>query len=171
VQVLQFLEKAGQQVHMIESRRFPAESFAAQNTIFLGMPRTAGYLDQVLAKMNFYIASVTPDVIRSRNPRPGEASEYREVSYSPDRRTAPAIIVLLPTRPEHTRMLLLLGRHLTSMASMLITLEGLKLVDDEWAKAGSPDAWEMVIQAEVYRDTILKYSTLACRPIPATFWK
>jgi hypothetical protein len=158
-------------VHLIESRRFPAESFAAQNTIFLGMPRTAGYLDQVLAKMNFYIASVTPDVIRSRNPRPGEAAEYREVSYSPDRRTAPAIIILLPTRPEHTRMLLLLGRHLTSLASMLVTLEGLKLVDEQWAKAGSPDAWEMVIQAEVYRDTILKLSALSCRPIPATFWK
>jgi hypothetical protein len=171
VGVLQYLEKAGQQVHLIESRRFPAESFAAQNTIFLGMPRTAGYLDQVLAKMNFYIASVTPDVIRSRNPRPGEAAEYREVSYSPDRRTAPAIIILLPTRPEHTRMLLLLGRHLTSLASMLVTLEGLKLVDEQWAKAGSPDAWEMVIQAEVYRDTILKLSALSCRPIPATFWK
>jgi hypothetical protein len=169
--VLQYLEKAGQQVRLIESRRFPAESFAAQNTIFLGMPRTAGYLDQVLAKTNFYIASVTPDVIKSRNPRPGEPAEYREVSYSSDRRTAPAIIILLPTRPEHTRMLLLLGRHLTSIASMLVTLEGLKLVDEQWARAGSPDAWEMVIQTEIYRDTILKFAALSCRPIPASFWK
>jgi hypothetical protein len=171
VSILQYLEKAGQPVRLIESRRFPVESFAAQNTIFLGMPRTAGYLDQMLAKTNFYIASVTPDVIKSRNPGPGEPEEFREVSYSSDRRMAPAIVVLLPARPEHTRMLLLLGRHLTSITSMLITLQGLKLVEEQWLKAGSPDAWEMVIEAEIYRDTILKFSALACRPIPATFWK
>jgi hypothetical protein len=135
------------------------------------MPRTAGYLDQMLAKTNFYIASVDPDVIKNRNPQPGEPDEFREVSYSSDRRMAPAIIIVLPTRPEHTRMLLLLGRHLTSITTMLVTLEGLKQVDEQWVRAGSPDAWEMVIEAEVFRDTILKFSTLACRPIPATFWK
>ncbi len=68
-------------------------------------------------------------------------------------------------------MMLLLGRHLTSITTMLVTLEGLKLVDDLWSKTGSPDAWEMVIQAEINQDTILKVSALACRPIPATFWK
>jgi len=171
INLLQYLEKAGQTVRLVESRRFPAESFAAQNTIFLGMPRTAGYLNQMLAKTNFYIASVDPDVIKSRNPQPGEPDEFREVYYSSDRRTAPAIIIVLPARPEHTRMLLLLGRHLTSITTMLVTLQGLKQVDDQWIRAGSPDAWEMVIEAEIFRDTILKFSTLACRPIPATFWK
>src|SRR5438477_4314600 len=71
IRVLQYLEGAGQQVRLTESRRFPAESFAAQNTIFLGMPRTAGYLNQMLEKTNFYIASVSPDVIRSGHPQPG----------------------------------------------------------------------------------------------------
>jgi hypothetical protein len=171
VKVLQYLEKEGQQVQLTQSRQFPSESFAAQNTIFLGMPRTAGYLEQVLAKMNFYIASVNPDVIKSRSPKAGEPAEYLEVPYASDRRTEPGIIVLLPQRPEHTRILLLLGRNLVSLASMLGNLEGLKQVDQQWVKAGSPDAWEMVIQAEIYRDTILKTTALACRPIPANFWK
>jgi hypothetical protein len=92
------------------------------------------------------------------------------VSYSADRRIAPAIIILLPPRPERTRMLLLLGRNLTSITSVLVSLEGLKLLDDQWAKSGSPDAWEIVIQAEIYRDTILKTTPVACRSIPATFW-
>ena len=171
VRLLQYLEKAGQQVHLTESRRFPAESFAAQNTIFLGMPRTATYLNQMLEKANFYIASVNPDVIRSRHPGPGEQAEFREVTYSPDRRLAPAIILLLPVRPERTRMLLLQGRNQTSLASMLTNLEGLNLLDKEWEKSGSPAAWEMVIQAEVYRDTVLKVAPLACRAIAAGFWK
>lgn len=171
VRLLQYLEQAGQEVHLTESRRFPAESFAAQNTIFLGMPRTAGYLNQMLEKTNYYIARVEPDIIKSRNPQPGEATEFREVAYAADRRIAPAIIILLPARPEHTRMMLLLGRNLTSITSMLLTLEGLKQLDEQWAKIGSPDAFEMVIQAEIYRDTILKVTPLASKPIPATFWK
>src|SRR5262249_38215422 len=157
-------------VRFTESRRFPAESYAAQNTIFLGMPRTVSYLNDLLQRTNFYIERVSPDVIRSRNPKPGEPAEFQEVSYSADRRLAPAIITLLPARPERTRTLLLLGRNLASLASLLVSMEGLKLVDDLWTRSGSPEAWEMVIQAEIYRDTILKTTPVACRPIPATFW-
>jgi hypothetical protein len=171
IRLLQYLEKEGNSVRLTESRRFPAESFAAQNTIFLGMPRTAGYLSQMLEKTNFYIAHVSPDVVRNRHPLPGEPAEFQEVSYSADRRVAPAIIILLPPRPERTRMLLLLGRNLTSITSVLVSLEGLKLLDEAWAKSGSPDAWEIVIQAEIYRDTILKTTPVACRAIPATFWR
>lgn len=171
IRLLQYLEKAGQQVQLIESRRFPAESFAAQNTIFLGMPRTAGYLSKMLERTNFYIAQVSPDLVRNRNPKPGEPAEFREESYSADRRLAPALIILLPERPEHTRTLLLLGRNLTSLTSVLGSLEGLKLLDEQWVKSGSPDSWEVVIQAEIYRDTILKTTPVAFRGIPSGFWK
>jgi hypothetical protein len=170
IRLLQYLEKEGQQVRLTESRRFPAESFAAQNTIFLGMPRTAVYLNKMLEKTNFFIEHVSPDLIRNRNPKSGEAKEYQEISYSADRRIAPAIISLLPVRPEHTRMLLLLGRNLTSITSVLTSPEGLKLLDEQWRKSGSPEAWEMVIEAEIYRDTVLKTTPAACRPIPASFW-
>jgi hypothetical protein len=124
----------------------------------------------VLEKINFYIERVSPDLVRNRNPRPGEPAEFKEISYSADRRLAPAIIVLLPQRPEHTRMLLLLGRNLTSVTSMLVSLEGLRAIDDLCAKSGSPEAWEMVIQAEIYRDTVLKTTPVACRAIPPNFW-
>jgi Transcriptional regulatory protein, C terminal len=171
VRLLQYLEKGGQQVHLIESRRFPVDSFAAQNTIFLGMPRTAGYLNRMLDKTNFYLTGNNADIVRNRNPRPGEPVEYREIVYASDRRMAPAIVTLLPARPEHTRMLLLLGRNLTSITSMLLTAEGLRLLDDQWSKIGSPSAWEMVIEAEIYRDTVLRVSPVTCRAISSAFWK
>ena len=171
VRLLQYLETRGQQVQMIESRKFAADSFAAQNTIFLGMPRTAVYLDRLVKKTNFYIAQVEPDLVGNRNPKPGEPAEYRQVDYSSDRKVFPAIIILLPTRPEHTRSLLLMGRTLTSMTTMLLSLDGLKLLDEQWVKGGSPDSWEMVIEAEVYRDTILKVWPVSFRAIPASFWK
>jgi hypothetical protein len=171
VKVLQYLQQAGQPVQLIESRKFAADSFAAQNTIFFGMPRTAVYLDRLVKKTNFYIAQVEPDLVGNRSPKPGEPAEYREVDYSSDRKVFPAVIVLLPTRPEHTRSLLLMGRTLTSMTTMLLSLDGLKLLDEQWVKGGSPDAWEMVIEAEVYRDTVLKVWPVSFRAIPDTFWK
>jgi hypothetical protein len=171
VRVLQYLQQGGQPVQLIESRKFAADSFAAQNTIFFGMPRTAVYLDRLVKKTNFYIAQVEPDLVGNRNPKPGEPAEYREVDYSSDRKVFPAIIVLLPTRPEHTRSLLLMGRTLTSMTTMLLSLDGLKLLDEQWVKGGSPDSWEMVIEAEVYRDTVLKVWPVSFRAIPDTFWK
>ena len=171
VRLLQYLETRGQQTQMIESRKFAADSFAAQNTIFVGMPRTAVYLDRLVKKTNFYIAQVEPDLVGNRNPKPGEPAEYRQVDYSSDRKVFPAIIILLPMRPEHTRSLLLMGRTLTSMTTMLLSLDGLKQLDEQWTKGGSPDSWEMVIEAEVYRDTILKVWPVSFRPIPASFWK
>lgn len=171
VKLLQYLETRNQQVQLIESRRFPAESFAAQNTIFLGMPRTAGYLNQMLDKTNFYLSGVNADVVRNRHPVAGEPAEYRGVSYASDRRRAPAIVTLLPERPEHTRMLLLLGLNLNSVTSLLLTPGGLRLLDDEWVKAGSPQSWEMVIEAEIYRDTVLKVSPVSCRAIASDFWR
>jgi hypothetical protein len=171
VRLLQYLETRNQQVHLIESRRFPVESFAAQNTIFLGMPRTAGYLNQMLDKTNFYLAGVNADVVLNRHPLAGEPAQYHEVAYASDRRRAPAIITLLPERTERTRMLLLLGRNLTSVTSLLLTPEGLRLLDEQWAKAGSPGSWEMVIEAEIYRDTVLKVSPVSCRAIASNFWQ
>jgi hypothetical protein len=171
VSVLQYLEKAGQPVALTESRRFSAALLSSQNTIFLGMPRNAGYLNQLLSKTNYYMESMDPDVIKSRNPRRGEANEYREVLYSGDRRAAPSIIILLPPSREHTRMLLLLGKYITATASILLTDDGLALVDQAWEKAGSPDAWEMVIEADIFQDAILKFSIPTCRAIPASFWK
>ena len=170
VKLLQYLEKDGQQVQLTESRRFPGASLPLQNTILLGMPRTATYLNKMLEKTNFVIERVSPDLIRNRNPRAGEPATFEEVTYSADRRLGPAMIVLLPVRPEHTRTLLLLGRNLTSITSMLLSLEGLKSLDELWAKSGSPDAWEAVIQADIYRDTVLKTTPVALRAIPPTFW-
>ena len=171
VRLLQFLHDRSP-VSLIESRRLAADSVAAQNTIFLGMPRTAVYLDQISQKLNFYIQRVEPDVVANRNPLPGEAKEFREVDYAADRIRFPGIVALLPLRPEHTWSLLLLGRSPVSLATLLTTADGLRLLDDQWRKAGSPSAWEMVIEAETYRgDTIAKLTPVAFRAIAPDFWK
>jgi len=171
IRLLRLLQGRVAQLDIIESRKFAADSAAAKNTIFLGMPRTAVYLGPISQKLNFYIERVEPDIIRNRAPRNGEPLEYKGMAYSADRIRFPGIIALLPPRPEHTRSLLLLGRSPVSMATMLSTSDGLRLIDEQCKKSGSPVAWEMVVEAEVYRgDTVVKIVPVAFRPIPAGFW-
>ena len=38
---------------------------------------------------------------------------------------------------------------------MLATQSGLDRLNEEWQKAGSPQAWEMVVQEEVNQNTVL----------------
>jgi hypothetical protein len=136
------------------------------------MPRTAVYLDQISQKLDFYIERVEPDVIRDRKPRPGEPAEFRQIDYSADRTRYPGIIALLPPRAEHTRYLLLLGRSPLSLATMISSSDGLRLIDEQWKKGGSPDAWEMVIESDLYRgDTVARIVPVAFHGISADFWK
>jgi hypothetical protein len=173
VRLLQYLDKRQAGAQLIESRKFSEDSFANQNIVFLGMPRTtAGYLDRLLEKTTFYMAQADPDIIRSRKPLPGGApEEFREKMYSPDRRVYPAVIVFLPKRPEGTRCLLILGRYLTGAASMLLSVDGMKLIENQWEQAGSPEAWEMVVESEIYRDTLLNTRPRAFRLIAGNFWE
>lgn len=167
--LLQYLEKQRQQADLIESRYFGADSVSFRNTIFLGIPRTTSHLKRVLEKTNFYIASVNPALVRNRNPRPGEAAEYPEVRYSTEHRLYPGLIILVPSGPQGTRSLILLGERPATLTSMLLSVEGLKLLDEQWRKGGSPEFWEIVIQAEVNGPTILKTSPASFRGIPETF--
>ena len=172
IRLLQYLQGRVGQLEVIESRKFAADSVGARNTVFIGMPRTAVYLDTISQKLNFYIARVEPDAVGNRSPKSGEPKEFLEVDYSADRVRFPGIIAFLPPRPEGSRTLLLLGRSPVSIATLLTSADGLRIVEDQWRKGGSPDAWEMVIEADVYRgDTVSKVSPVAFRTIPDDFWK
>lgn len=172
LRLLQYLERRGQQVDMIESQKFSTESLGSTNTIFLGMPRTTTHLEPFLTRMNYYISRVSPDVVVSRNPKPGEIREFRQATQAVDRSTYPAIIAFLPARPEQkTRSMFLLGRILHGVTSILMSREGLAEIDEAWVNAGSPDAWEMVIEAQVFRDTVHRVRPVAFRSIAQDFWK
>jgi hypothetical protein len=171
LKLLQYLETRGRTVNMVESRKLSADATSTVNTVFIGMPRTASYLDPILAKANFYIASVEPDVIDNRKPASGEPKEFREIIYGSNRELIPAIIMLLPKRPESTRSLLLLARRLDGLTSILLSPSGLRQIDEALARSGAPDAWEMVVEAEVQDTTVLRVWPAAVRAIAPDYWR
>ncbi len=172
VKLVEYMEALGQHPDLTDSPSLPIDSVGARNTIFLGIPRfyaTSHRVGQILEKMNFSVTGYEPTVIKNKNPRPGEAAEYREVDYSNEHRVYPELMILLPPAANRARTLLLLGSQAMAFTSMLVSPEGLKAVDQYWTKGGSPDAWEMLIQAEVNGDTILRVTPIAIHAISGSF--
>jgi hypothetical protein len=64
-----------------------------------------------------------------------------------------------------------MARRLGGLGSILFSPSGLRQIDGELARNGSPDSWEMVIDAEIQGDTVLRVWPVAIRPVPLTFWK
>jgi hypothetical protein len=170
VRLLQYLTAHGQKVNLIESRKLSVDAFSEPNTIFLGMPRNMVYLTPLLSRTNFQMESVTPEVIRSKQPAPGEKAEFREQRYSSDRRLGSSMMILAPAKAGNSQILVLVGRNLTCLTSLLTTPGGLRTVDEAWTKGGAPKSWEMVVQAELYGDTVLNVAPAAFRPLLPTFW-
>lgn len=170
VRLFQYTEGLGQHPELTDSPNLPADSVGAKNTIFLGIPRyyaTSHRVNQILEKMNFFVTGYEPTVIKNRNPRTGEANEYREVDYSTEHKVFPELIILLPPVASRARTLLLLG---ANSASMLTSPEGLKTLDKFWSQSGSPESWEMLINAEVNGETTLRVTPIAIHPISSNFW-
>ena len=79
-------------------------------------------------------------------------------------------MILAPAKAGNSQILVLVGRNLTCLTSLLTTPGGLRTVDEEWVKGGAPKSWEMVVQAELYGDTVLNVAPAAFRPLLPTFW-
>jgi hypothetical protein len=96
---------------------------------------------------------VEPDAVGNRKPLAGEPQEFLEVDYSADRKRLPGITALRAPRPEQSRALLP-GRSPLSIATLLTSEDGLRMLEEQWRKGGSPAAWEMVGEADAYRAVI-----------------
>jgi hypothetical protein len=165
VPIIQYLEKNGRAEQLVGESSIPMDLTNHHNVIFLGGPRTTGYVSEVLTKTSFHVVRPYPIVIGNRKPRPGEPTEYSEVVQSDQRRTCPGLITLLPRSAQGTRTLILMGRFSGALASMLLSEEGLDLMDQQWNANGRPDAWEMVAETEVRGDTVLRTRPVAIREI------
>lgn len=169
----QFLDTQGLRPELTDSPNLAADAIGAQNTIFLGIPRyypTNHRVTQILGRMNFRVTGYEPAVIENNKPFPGEANQYREVEYSNEHRLFPQLMILLPPAPNGGRTLLLMGPISMAFSSMLLSPEGINLLDKKWKESGSPDSWELLIQAEVNGDTVLRIVPVAMREIPKKFW-
>jgi hypothetical protein len=166
VKLVQYLERHGRSTHLLASPRLGIDSNRDWNTILMGGPRNTRRFQAFLSKQNFEIVAASPTLIRNLNPKSDEPEEYRESAASDEHITFPGIIGLLPRSPEGTGSLVLIARHPDALVSMLLSAEGLKLLDHQWKQHGQPAAWEMVVQAEMNGETVLNVRPVGFRSVP-----
>jgi hypothetical protein len=167
----QYIEQHGKSIEIMEGSGFAADRASTHNTIFVGLPNASPYIRGFAERMNFRVSSGIPLIIENRRPVAGEPTKYEEKELSEKRRICPAVIALLPPKADGARTLVLTGRYANAFSSMLLSADGLKRIEDSLRHAGSPDAWEMVIEAEIENTTtIVRTTPLAVRAISPTFW-
>ena len=169
--IVQYLEQHAQQVQIVEGASYAAELQATHNALLIGRPSSSAYIRNFLEKTNFSLGTIIPLVVENRRPSGTELARYEEQQLSEKRRICPAILTLLPAKGSGARTLVLGGRYANIFSSLLLSDDGLKVVDDAWRKAGRPDAWEMIILAEIENNTtVVKTTVAAVRPIAGDFW-
>ncbi len=166
VQIMQYLQDFGQHVQFVPASNLTVEAAGNQNTIFIGIPQSMDHIHDLLETTNFYIQVGGAGVVQNRKPKSGELKEYAEEAQSPRRRTTPGIIALLPRDGGAVRTLVLAGRNPTSLAWLLTSDEGLKVLEQERRKGGSPDYFEMAVEAEIDGDAVLKVWPVGFREVP-----
>jgi hypothetical protein len=149
------------------------ESAGDQNVILVGVPGTSRQLDELLAKTNFYAAVGSTSTVLNRRPLPGEPAQFRPVVQSAIRRTTPGIVAVLPGKAPGTRLLLIAGNFTYPLINALVTHAALQAVEGAWAKAGSPDFFEMVLNAEIEGrgNTVLRTWPEAIHAVNPSDWK
>jgi hypothetical protein len=155
----------------VEGAAYAADLYGAHNTIFIGLPSSSPYIRRFSEKTNFRIVNNIPLIVENKHPAPSEPARYNETEFSEKRRSCPGILVFLPRKAAGARTMLLAGRFANAFSSMLLSAEGLKLIDDAWRRAGAPDGWEMVLMAEIENNTtVVKTTPVTVRAIGPDFW-
>jgi len=162
VTLVQYLTQHNASVRLGVSPRLGIDSSRDQNSIVIGGPINTKRFHSLLS--NFDIETA-PMLIRNHQPRAGEPAQYGDSVQSDDRISFSGIIALLPRSHEGTGSLLMIGRNPNALVSMMMSAEGLRSLEDRWRREGQPEAWEMVVQAEMNRDTVLNVRPVAFRSV------
>jgi hypothetical protein len=163
VMLVQYLTEHRIPVRLAVSPRVGIDSYRDQNTIIIGGPLNTSRFHSLLS--NFEIDTTGPPLIRNLKPKPGEPLQYRDSVQSDHHFTFSGIAALLPRSREGTGSLLLIGANPAALVSMLLSAEGLRRLEDQLRQEGRPEAWEMVVRAEMDRDTVLSARPVGFRPV------
>ena len=173
LKLAQYLEAKGITVSVAGTADLSIDSAGDENIILIGVAGTSRQLDELMTRTNFHSIVGSTSIVWNRKPLPGEPAEYRPIMASNIRRTNPGIVSILPGKLPGTRLLLITGNSTYPLIYSLVTPASLQAVENAWQKAGSPDFFEMVLNAEVEGrgNTVLRMWPEAVHAVDASAWK
>lgn len=114
-----YLEEHGVAVKVFDTPSLSLDSLVNQDAILLAGPGTTDQAKAYLPESSFHLEQGTGRLI-NRHPRPGEPTEWRDVTLAPGRINGHGILAVYPGRAPNTRLLMLASRYNIALASLLI---------------------------------------------------
>ena len=105
--------------------------------------------------------------VENRSPAPGEPKTVSVISESPMRSVWPGVIAILPGPANQTHVLILSSRHTSALVSFLTSTSGLDELERMWKQKGSPEFYEVLLNAEMDDDMLVKFWIVALHPYSA----
>lgn len=163
VRLARYLDKLGRQTTVHNSADAPLEALDAENVIAVGTWGTLTPLKTYLDRMSFELGP-HEDFVRLRNPGPGEPKRINAVPESPERGIWPGVIGYLPGRGGQTHLLILASRHTSALVSFLTSRNGLDQLEKIWKAKGSPEYFEVIVNAELSGRGLVRFWPVALHP-------
>lgn len=163
IRLARYLDRFAFQTTVESSANAPLEALDSDNVIAIGTWGTLRPLKPYLDHMDFEL-SQHEDFVRVKNPGQGESALIESVTESPDRGIWPGVIALLPGHGGHTRLLILASRHTSALVSFLTSSNGLDQLSRLWKEKGSPEYYEVVINAELSGRGLVRFWPVVLHP-------
>ena len=148
IQLARYLDRLGTFTSVNSAAEAPMEALDEENVIAVGTRGTLTPLKPYLDRMDFRLGDHETEV-RVGHPSAGEPLVIKSYRESEERSVWPGVIAFLPGLNGRSHLLILAGRHTQSLVSVLTSTVGLQRLSELWKAKGSPEFFEVVINAEV----------------------
>ena len=163
IQLARYLDRLGISTSVNSAAEAPMEALDQENEIAMGTRGTLTPLKPYLDRMDFRLGD-HETYVRVGHPSPGEPPLIESYRESEERSVWPGVIAFLPGLNGRSHLLILAGRHTQSLVSVLTSTVGLERLSELWKAKGSPEFFEVIIDAEVSGRGLMRAWPLILHP-------
>ncbi len=163
VQLARYLDRLGIQTTVNSAAEAPVEALDNENVIAVGTWGTLAPLKPFLDRMDFRL-SAHETTVQVGHPSLGEPPVIENYPESVERSVWPGVVAFLPGLNGRSHLMILAGRHTKSLVSVLTSTVGLQELHKLWKTKGSPEFFEVVINAEMSGRDLLRAWPVTLHP-------
>jgi hypothetical protein len=163
VKLAQYLQARGVPNSFSGTTDFSIEQFGARNVVLIGLSSTSLHIRQAMEKTSFYSNPAEASTVLDRRPEAGQPGQYKMILQSGSRRSVHGVVAVLPGGPSGGRILMLAGWATAALVTSLVDPASLEKLDELWRGAGSPEYFEVLVQAEIDGNAVLRASPVMVR--------
>jgi hypothetical protein len=163
IQLVRYLDQFGRQTSVASNADAPLEALDRENMIAVGTWGTLTPLRPYLDRLSFELGPHEA-YVEFRHPYQGEPKRLVTIQESPERCILPGVIAFIPSNGGQTHLLVLASRNTSALVSLLTSTHGLEQLGRMWKSKGSPQYFEVAVNAEQSGRGLVRVWPVALHP-------